>query len=445
MNKYKKIFSGLGLLSISTLVGASVVACANKKPKASDSSTEAIDQNNNQGNSTTPEQEKPGPNDQGNSSKPKEGENTPGNPAPQAPKTPEKPESPQNPENSTPGTHNQGKTEKPNDTGKSKGEDQNKKEGKTDMPNSGIKEKPEQTPNLMTIDEKVEVLNSLVDKLPYPTTEVKSEDATRAFLKTKIEAIKIKQNVTKEQKINELNELETTFKKYEKTINKYKEIINNDKFKSNKYGESQIKGLNGRLAKLYGEDQEKFSEGELIWNIYETFRRISFGKDPNKNTSGSKAYEYVIVPNDEKDKNKAMFKILGESENEKKNPKLTLEQLEAEVNKIIDFVINIAKKAAELNITKINELIKTESKKPTKLISKLDQLAKVTTLAAIDDAISAMHKTYDVLNTAKNNKKLDEFSEKIDNIQATDANSIKSELDKIKIEITSQKSTSKMN
>ncbi|MCU9933191.1 hypothetical protein NWQ33_04850 [Mycoplasmopsis cynos] len=131
--------------------------------------------------------------------------------------------------------------------------------------------------------------------------------------------------------------------------------------------------------------------------------------------------------------------------NEKKNPNLTLEQLEAEVNKIIDFVINIAKKAAELNITKINELIKTESKKPTKLISKLDQLAKVTTLAAIDDAISAMHKTYDVLNTAKNNKKLDEFSEKIDNIQATDANSIKSELDKIKIQITSQKSTSKMN
>ncbi|WAM08254.1 Vmc-like lipoprotein signal peptide domain-containing protein [Mycoplasmopsis cynos] len=59
MNKYKKIFSGLGLLSISTLIGASVVACANKKPKPSGSSTEAIDQNNNQGNSTTPEQGKP--------------------------------------------------------------------------------------------------------------------------------------------------------------------------------------------------------------------------------------------------------------------------------------------------------------------------------------------------------------------------------------------------
>ncbi|MCU9932524.1 hypothetical protein NWQ33_00890 [Mycoplasmopsis cynos] len=31
MNKYKKIFSGLGLLSISTLIGASVVACAKTK------------------------------------------------------------------------------------------------------------------------------------------------------------------------------------------------------------------------------------------------------------------------------------------------------------------------------------------------------------------------------------------------------------------------------
>ncbi|WAM09405.1 hypothetical protein ONA24_05185 [Mycoplasmopsis cynos] len=31
MSKYKKIFSGLGLLSISTLIGASVVACAKTK------------------------------------------------------------------------------------------------------------------------------------------------------------------------------------------------------------------------------------------------------------------------------------------------------------------------------------------------------------------------------------------------------------------------------
>ncbi|MCU9933189.1 hypothetical protein NWQ33_04840 [Mycoplasmopsis cynos] len=42
MSKYKKIFSGLGLLSISTLVGASVVACANKKPKASGSIIENL-------------------------------------------------------------------------------------------------------------------------------------------------------------------------------------------------------------------------------------------------------------------------------------------------------------------------------------------------------------------------------------------------------------------
>ncbi|WAM10474.1 hypothetical protein ONA00_03685 [Mycoplasmopsis cynos] len=84
MSKYKKIFSGLGLLSISTLVGASVVACANKKPKTSDSSTEAIDQNNNQGNST----------------KPKDGENTPGDPTPEAPKT--NPETSEEPKTETP-------------------------------------------------------------------------------------------------------------------------------------------------------------------------------------------------------------------------------------------------------------------------------------------------------------------------------------------------------
>ncbi|MCU9936539.1 hypothetical protein RRG53_00180 [Mycoplasmopsis cynos] len=36
MNKYKKIFNGLGLLSITTLIGASVVACANNKSSAKD-------------------------------------------------------------------------------------------------------------------------------------------------------------------------------------------------------------------------------------------------------------------------------------------------------------------------------------------------------------------------------------------------------------------------
>ncbi|MCU9932519.1 hypothetical protein NWQ33_00865 [Mycoplasmopsis cynos] len=35
-----------------------------------------------------------------------------------------------------------------------------------------------------------------------------------------------------------------------------------------------------------------------------------------------------------------------------KNPGLTIEELEIEINKIVDFVITIAKKAAELNIAK---------------------------------------------------------------------------------------------
>ncbi|WP_322941623.1 hypothetical protein RRG48_03660 [Mycoplasmopsis canis] len=41
MNKYKKIFSGLGLLSITTLIGASVVACANNKSSAKDTQSTA--------------------------------------------------------------------------------------------------------------------------------------------------------------------------------------------------------------------------------------------------------------------------------------------------------------------------------------------------------------------------------------------------------------------
>ncbi|UWV93381.1 hypothetical protein NW062_05340 [Mycoplasmopsis cynos] len=91
MSKYKKIFSGLGLLSISTLIGAGVVACA-KNPSPKDSSTEAIDQNNNQGNSTTPEQGKPKTpqnpapgTDHNNQEKPEVPKE--GTPTPEAPKT----------------------------------------------------------------------------------------------------------------------------------------------------------------------------------------------------------------------------------------------------------------------------------------------------------------------------------------------------------------------
>ncbi|UWV94420.1 hypothetical protein NW062_04965 [Mycoplasmopsis cynos] len=36
MKKYKKIFSGLGLLSITTLMGASIVACSPKEEKGQD-------------------------------------------------------------------------------------------------------------------------------------------------------------------------------------------------------------------------------------------------------------------------------------------------------------------------------------------------------------------------------------------------------------------------
>ncbi|UWV92276.1 Vmc-like lipoprotein signal peptide domain-containing protein [Mycoplasmopsis cynos] len=156
MSKYKKIFSGLGLLSISTLVGASVVACANKKPKASDSSTEAIDQNNNQGNSTTP----------------KDGENTPGNPTPEAPKTPEKPEdsTPNKPEK----TPEQGDGSSSENSGKTNEND------KKDKPGEGMKKEPEkpgkdQTP-IVTLEQKLQETNMKIEVLYYPDKNAKAKN-----------------------------------------------------------------------------------------------------------------------------------------------------------------------------------------------------------------------------------------------------------------------------
>ncbi|WAM10945.1 hypothetical protein ONA00_06765 [Mycoplasmopsis cynos] len=96
----------------------------------------------------------------------------------------------------------------------------------------------------MTVDEKVTELYSLVDQFPYPTTETKVEDSTKTSLKNEVKAIKDK-TVDDNTKLQELNILEAKFKEYKTKIEKYKEIINNPKFKSNKYDDSKIKALYG--------------------------------------------------------------------------------------------------------------------------------------------------------------------------------------------------------
>ncbi|UWV93384.1 hypothetical protein RRG53_01410 [Mycoplasmopsis cynos] len=203
MSKYKKIFSGLGLLSISTLTGASVVACANKKPKPSDSSTEGIDQNNNQGNSTTPEQGKP---------------EMPQNP------TPGTDHNNQGKNEDSTGKDNNGKTElekdkKPEKTPEQGQNDKQKEnkdesdksdsnqikkenEGKNTTPKDGKEQIP---PKVMTVDEKVKLLNEFIVNIEYPNKNAPA----KAKLKAKVTSIMNEENVKDDDKLKKLDELKT--------------------------------------------------------------------------------------------------------------------------------------------------------------------------------------------------------------------------------------------
>ncbi|UWV81666.1 hypothetical protein [Mycoplasmopsis cynos] len=325
MNKYKKIFSGLGLLSISTLVGASVVACANKKPKASDSSAEGIDQNNNQGNSITPEQEKPESNDQGNSSKPKDEENTPGNPAPEAPKTPEN-------------TRTRWHSSSSENSGNTNEND------KKDKPSEGMKKEPEkpgkdQTPPV-TLEQKLQQINNKIELLTYPSKTAKA----KVTLKTKALSFKTIEELNKfdeqlDQIKSKLDEVISNIDKLEYpnvNLNPNKEKSFKNKFKEKLNDKADVKSisevlqkievkksknmakvfaaLNGFLEKnnienlnkrfAQTDDVDKFTEVELIWQIYETTRQKAFEPkiDALKNIDKNKKDEYKKKVENIKDK-----------------------------------------------------------------------------------------------------------------------------------------------
>ncbi|WP_322962320.1 hypothetical protein RRG39_02170 [Mycoplasmopsis cynos] len=319
MNKYKKIFSGLGLLSISTLVGASVVACANKKPKSSDSSAEGIDQNNNQGNSTTP----------------KDGENTPGNPTPEAPKT--NPETSEEPKTETPKNPEMSKEnpEQNDNTGQGNGSNSNKQEenkGEGGKDDSKQENKPTPTPQpkpepKVTVETKSMELLESIEKLPYPKQDAKAKQT----LKSKVDEIKNKS----EEENKKIEELALLGKEIEQVNNKLVEVIKNidelpypddpklkegaeipakDKFKeklntlttvdeismvvpngwkekiqeyNNVFAElngflNNIDKLKARFRQTDNEPNGKYTEAELIWQIYETVRRGPFEKKINE-------------------------------------------------------------------------------------------------------------------------------------------------------------------
>ncbi|WP_322962642.1 hypothetical protein RRG39_00855 [Mycoplasmopsis cynos] len=216
MNKYKKIFSGLGLLSISTLIGAGVVACANKKPSPKDSSTEATDQNNNQGNSTTPEQGKP---------------EMPQNPAPGTDHNNQ--EKPESPKEETPTPEAPKKPEKTPEQGQNNKQEENKDESDKSDSNQ-IKKENEQTPHMVDIEEKSKSLEARINVIKYPDNNAKAKTKLKEMIKT----IRSKNNTNDEQKLQELISLEKLIeqinKELEKVIKQIDELPYPTKYKNGK-------------------------------------------------------------------------------------------------------------------------------------------------------------------------------------------------------------------
>ncbi|WP_338583174.1 hypothetical protein [Mycoplasmopsis cynos] len=488
MNKYKKIFSGLGLLSISTLIGAGVVACARTKvekeetpaPGTSESKdlatiknealaeveklqghekyaelkaiidkenatieelnsakTSAIEELNKYKEEVqtaikaiidnTKKEELKKEIETANSyndlktikdkieSKPSP-ENKPKNDGKDKPnKKPGEIDNPNQGNNgNSAGKNNNGKTE-PEKGKENEGKDTTPKDGKEQMP-----------PKVMTVDEKVQKLNSLVVEIPFPDPNT----PTKQYLKSKVEEIKNKQ-ISDNDKLNELTMLETTFKEYKMKVEKYKGIIDNTKFKSSKYGSPQINGLNGRLSKLFGDDPKgKYTESELIWQIYETFRRSAFVKSKNFTP---KIYEYVIVDDSEKNKHSTMFEALADDK--KKNHGINIAQLEQKINNIVNFTIDIARKAANKNIDKIKYTNNaSDMEKPNMLIEKLKGFVSATTnLADIDILIGKIKeiakKVQEVVTSATNNK---DIKDKINKIAAKNIDEVITKLGELK-------------
>ncbi|UWV92841.1 hypothetical protein [Mycoplasmopsis cynos] len=150
-------------------------------------------------------------------------------------------------ETDNPNQGNNGNSMGKNNNGKTEPEKDEKNEGGNQNNTGENSHTP--APKVMTVDEKVTELYSLVDQFPYPTTETKVEDSTKTSLKNEVKAIKDK-TVDDNTKLQELNILEAKFKEYKTKIEKYKEIINNPKFKSNKYDDSKIKALYGEFSKI---------------------------------------------------------------------------------------------------------------------------------------------------------------------------------------------------
>ncbi|WP_322936117.1 hypothetical protein RRG46_03650 [Mycoplasmopsis cynos] len=484
MNKYKKIFSGLGLLSISTLIGAGVVACAKTKvekeetpaPGTSDSKDLATIKNEasveveklqghekyaelkaiiDKENATIEELNSAKTSAIEELNKYKEGVQT----AIEAIADNAKKEELKK-EIETANSYNDLKTIKdkieskssPDAKPKNDGKDNpNKKPGETDSSNQGKNEdstgkdsngktEPEKdkkneggkqnntgenshTPApKVTVDGKVKMLYLLADQFPYPDQNT----TTKQDLKAKVDEIKNK-NVADDEKLKQLDELEKTFVEYSSKIEKYNKILEIGFKLDASFPVVNKNGLNSRLSKLFSNDPEKkFTEEELIWQIYETIRQKGFEAKINK---------YAIISKDERNKDITESGITKITEDKKTAHGLNVDQLQEKINKMTKTVILVAKEAADLNADKIMYKDDMKSEKPTELINKIKTFTmKATTITEVDNIIAKIKevvtKVKDIIKNA--NGKEAELKKKINDLKADSLDQIKSELDKIK-------------
>ncbi|UWV83288.1 hypothetical protein ONA24_05150 [Mycoplasmopsis cynos] len=178
---------------------------------------------------------------------------------------------------------------------------------------------------------------------------------------------------------------------------------------------------------MFSNDPEKkFTEEELIWQIYETIRQKGFEAKINK---------YAIISKDERNKDITESGITKITEDKKTARGLNVDQLQEKINKMTKTVILVAKKAADLNADKIVYKDGMDEK-PIELIKKIKSFTmKATTITEVDDIIAKTKeiakKVQEVVTSATKNKD-DKIKDKINKIDANNVDEVITKLGKLK-------------
>ncbi|UWV86536.1 hypothetical protein NW063_02375 [Mycoplasmopsis cynos] len=201
----------------------------------------------------------------------------------------------------------------------------NEIKNKNEEENKKIEELGDLNQKLIQIKEALLKISKKIKDLPYPKSRETDQQLAKDYLESKLNTLISVEDINKVIP----NDLENKIKKYNQILMKGFSLIEN-------FPEKNKNGLNERLARLYGDDHEpKLTEGELIWQIYETIRQKAYVikiKEIVKEVEKQK--EFLENEDDVKEIPESM----------KMNPGINIDQLEKRVNKMSE-LIEKAKKA----------------------------------------------------------------------------------------------------